>query len=287
MRLVLLGPPGAGKGTQAKRLISKYGICHLSSGEMLRAAAAAGTPEGLKAKRLIDNGEFVPDDMIVKIIAERIDHPDCAGGFILDGFPRTVPQAEALESLLAKRGVKLNVVVALVVNEGILLDRIEKRVADMAARGEALRADDNPEVLRERLAAYRAQTAPLIDYYAKKRMLRPVDGMDSVEEVGAAIDDILAATASRQPATAEPAVRRARKSAKAASKKAAPARGKRAKQRPKAVKKAKTAAKPAARRGPAGASKPRKSARTGRAAGAKNKAGQRKSGSRRRLTRAR
>ena len=193
MRLVLLGPPGAGKGTQAKRLVSKYGIVHLSSGEMLRAAAAAGTPVGLQAKALIDRGEFVPDDMIVKIIAERIARADTQAGFILDGFPRTLPQAEALERLLAERGLKLDVVIALVVNEGILLERIKRRVADMKARGEALRADDNPEVLRERLASYRAQTAPLIDYFGRKRLLRPVDGMDSVDEVSAAIDDILAA----------------------------------------------------------------------------------------------
>jgi adenylate kinase len=199
MRLVLLGPPGAGKGTQAERLGKKYGICHLSSGEMLRAAAAAGTPLGLKAKKLIDNGEFVPDNMIVSIIADRIDHPDCAAGFILDGFPRTVPQAEALERLLAERGLALDTVIALVVNESILLERIEKRVADMSARGQALRADDNPDVLHDRLATYRAQTAPLIDHYARERILRPVDGMDSVEKVSAAIDDILAAMPAPAP----------------------------------------------------------------------------------------
>jgi adenylate kinase len=213
MRLVLLGPPGAGKGTQAKRLVSKYRIVHLSSGEMLRAAAAAGTPVGLQAKTLIDRGEFVPDEMIVSIIADRIDQPDARAGFILDGFPRTAPQAEALERLLAERGLKLDVVIALVVNEGILLERIETRVADMTARGETLRADDNPRVLKDRLAAYRAQTAPLIDYYARKGILRPVDGMDSVEEVGEAIDDILAPFAaagdpapagSPEPALADP-----------------------------------------------------------------------------------
>ncbi len=195
MRLVLLGPPGAGKGTQAKRLVSKYGIVHLSSGEMLRSAAEAGTPVGLQAKSLIDRGGLVPDDMIVKIIADRIDQPDAKAGFILDGFPRTVPQAEALERLLDERGLKLDAIIALVVNEGILLDRIEKRVADMKMSGETLRADDNPEVLKERLSAYRAQTAPLIDYYAKRGIVRPVDGMDSVDEVGEAIDDILSEAA--------------------------------------------------------------------------------------------
>ncbi len=194
---------------------------------MLRAAAAAGTPVGLQAKALIDRGEFVPDDMIVKIIAERIARADTQAGFILDGFPRTLPQAEALERLLAERGLKLDVVIALVVNEGILLERIKRRVADMKARGEALRADDNPEVLRERLATYRAQTAPLIDYFGRKRLLRPVDGMDSVDEVSAAIDDILAAAAARAPA--------ARKTTKPA-KKVTVARGKAPKRKAKTAK---------------------------------------------------
>ncbi len=293
MRLVLLGPPGAGKGTQAKRLVSKYGIIHLSSGEMLRAAAAAGTPVGLQAKTLIDRGDLVPDDMIVSIIADRIDRPDAKAGFILDGFPRTVPQAAALERLLAKRGLQLDVVIALVVNEGILLDRIEKRVADMTARGETLRADDTSEVLRGRLAAYRAQTAPLIDHYARKSVLRPVDGMDAVDEVGAAIDDILATAAAkaaqRQAAPAGPSARPARKPAKKAGA-AKGSKGKGSKGKAKAPQKpakaAKKTAKPAARRGRA-AAKARKPARkAARAAGLKNRAGQRKSGSRRRLTKA-
>ena len=300
MRLVLLGPPGAGKGTQAQRLVSRYGILHLSSGEMLRAAAASGTPDGLRAKSLIDRGKLVPDDMIVSIIADRIDRPDAKAGFILDGFPRTVPQAEALDRLLAERGLKLDAVIALVVNEGILLQRIEKRVADMKARGETLRADDNSEVLRGRLAAYRAQTAPLIDHYAKKRLLRPVDGMASVQEVAAAIEHMLATAAgvagpkpvarAHKAAMASPPAPRARQRAKAA-KKAGPAKGRRSKRGGKAakpaVKKAAKAAKPPARRGRA-ATKGRKAARRpGRATSAKNKAGQRKSGSRRRLTKTR
>lgn len=268
MRLVLLGPPGAGKGTQAKRLSTKYGICHLSSGEMLRAAAAAGTPVGLKAKSLIDNGEFVPDEMIVSIIAERIDHPDCAAGFILDGFPRTVPQAEALERLLAERRLSLDVVVALVVNESILLERIEKRIADMTARGEPLRADDNPDVLYDRLATYRKQTAPLIDHYARKGILRTVDGMDSVENVSAAIDEILAGVRSRSQVGDKARTRRKgpRKPAKRAKKRARP----RAARRGRGAVKARKAA-------------PRRRPSTGR----KSKAGQRKSGSRRRLTKRR
>ena len=188
MRLILLGPPGAGKGTQAQRLIAKHGIVQLSTGDMLRAAVAAGTPVGLRAKTMMDRGELVPDDVVVAIIAERIDQPDARRGFVLDGFPRTVPQAEALERLLAERGLKLDAVIELKVDEGILLRRIEKRVAEMVARGERVRADDNPEVLKGRLAAYRAQTAPLAGHYAGKGMLKSVDGMASIGEVTAAID---------------------------------------------------------------------------------------------------
>ena len=169
MRLILLGPPGAGKGTQAQRLIAKHGIVQLSTGDMLRAAVAAGTPVGLRAKSIMDRGELVPDDVVVAIIAERIDRPDAKRGFVLDGFPRTVPQAEALERLLAERGLKLDAVIELKVDEGILLRRIEKRVAEMVARGERVRADDNPEVLKGRLAAYRAQTAPLAGLLRRQR----------------------------------------------------------------------------------------------------------------------
>ena len=191
MRLILLGPPGAGKGTQAQRLIAKHGIVQLSTGDMLRAAVAAGTPVGLRAKSIMDRGELVPDDVVVAIIADRIDQPDAKRGFVLDGFPRTVPQAEALDRLLAERGLKLDAVIELKVDEGILLRRIEKRVADMTARGEKVRADDNPEVLKGRLSAYRAQTAPLAGYYAGKGMLKSVDGMAAIDEVTAAIDRLL------------------------------------------------------------------------------------------------
>jgi adenylate kinase len=187
MRLILLGPPGAGKGTQAQRLIAKHGIVQLSTGDMLRAAVAAGTPVGLRAKSIIERGELVPDDVVVAIIADRIGQPDARRGFVLDGFPRTVPQAEALDRLLAERGLELDAVMELKVDEGILLQRIEKRVAEMTARGEKVRADDNPEVLKERLLAYRAQTAPLVDYYASKGMLKTVDGMSSIDAVTAAI----------------------------------------------------------------------------------------------------
>ncbi len=166
MRLILLGPPGSGKGTQAKRIAHKHGIVHLSTGEILRAAVASGTPVALRAQATIDRGELVPDELVVAIIAERIDQPDAQHGFVLDGFPRTLPQARALDRLLTERGLKLDAVLELKVDEGILLKRIETRVAEMTARGEKLRADDNPQVLKDRLAAYHAQTEPLTDYYA-------------------------------------------------------------------------------------------------------------------------
>jgi adenylate kinase len=191
MRLILLGPPGAGKGTQAQRLVSKHGIVQLSTGDMLRAAVAAGTPVGLRAKAIMDRGELVPDEVVVAIVADRIDQPDTARGFVLDGFPRTVPQAEALDRLLAERGLELDAVIELKVDEGILLQRIENRVREMTARGEALRSDDNPEVLKGRLAAYRTQTAPLVDYYAGKGRLKAVDGMVPIDQVTAAIDGAL------------------------------------------------------------------------------------------------
>jgi len=193
MRLILLGPPGAGKGTQAQRLITKHGIVQLSTGDMLRAAVAAGTSVGLRAKTIMERGELVPDEVVVAIIADRIGQADARRGFVLDGFPRTVPQAQALDRLLAERGLKLDAVIELKVDEGILLKRIEKRVAEMAARGERIRADDNPDVLKGRLFAYRAQTAPLVDYYADKGMLRSVDGMAAIDEVTAAISRHLGA----------------------------------------------------------------------------------------------
>jgi len=192
MRLILLGPPGAGKGTQAQRLVEKYGIVQLSTGDMLRAAVKAGTPVGLKAKDIMARGELVPDDVVVAIVADRIDEPDAHNGFILDGFPRTVPQAEALERMLAAKGLGLDAVVELKVDEGILLKRIENRIEEMRRRGEPVRADDNAEALKKRLDAYRAQTAPLIDHYAKIGALRSVDGMAPIQAVSEAIDRVLA-----------------------------------------------------------------------------------------------
>jgi adenylate kinase len=158
---------------------------------MLRAAVAAGTPVGLRAKAIMDRGELVPDEVVVAIIADRIDRPDAKRGFVLDGFPRTVPQAQALDRLLAERGLKLDGVIELRVDENILIKRIENRVAEMTARGEKLRSDDNPEVLKGRLVAYRAQTAPLANHYAGKSMLKTVDGMAPIDTVTAAIDQIL------------------------------------------------------------------------------------------------
>jgi adenylate kinase len=192
LRLILLGPPGAGKGTQARRLVDCYGIVQLSTGDLLRESAAAGTPAGRKAHEIMARGDLVPDDMVVAIVAERIDRPDCAKGFILDGFPRTVGQAEALDRLLREKGVSLDAVIEFKVDESILVQRVENRVKEMAGRGETLRADDNPEALRHRLAAYRGQTAPLVDYYARKGLLLSVDGMLSIDQVTAEIESLLA-----------------------------------------------------------------------------------------------
>lgn len=187
MKLILLGPPGAGKGTQAQRLVENHGLVQLSTGDMLRAAVKAGTPIGLKAKDVMARGELVSDEIVVGIIEDRIAEPDCARGFILDGFPRTVAQAEALDAMLAKTGMELDAVIELKVDEGILVGRIEKRVADMVARGEPVRADDNAEALKKRLDAYRAQTAPVSHYYASRGALKTVDGMAPIDDVTKAI----------------------------------------------------------------------------------------------------
>ena len=192
MRLILLGPPGAGKGTQAQRPVTKHGIVQLSTGDMLRAAVKAGTPVGTKVKDIMDRGDLCPDELVVAIVGDRIEEPDAKSGFILDGFPRTVAQAEALERLLHEKHMELDGVVELKVDESALLKRIENRVAEMTARGEPLRRDDNPEVLKTRLEAYRLQTAPLTHYYQDKGLLRVVDGMAPIDDVTAAIDWIFA-----------------------------------------------------------------------------------------------
>ena len=204
MRLILLGPPGAGKGTQAQRLVQKHGIVQLSTGEMLRAAVAAETPVGLQAKDIMASGALVPDEIVIGIISDRLDQPDMKNGFILDGFPRTVPQAAALDELLKKKHIKLDAVVELRVNESALLDRVETRVAEMRARGEEVRIDDTPEVLSKRLANYRTLTEPLIHYYSERRKLLTVDGMMTIEHVTREINRILSAIGAVEPKAARP-----------------------------------------------------------------------------------
>ena len=193
MRIILLGPPGAGKGTQSVRIVERFGIPQLSTGDMLRAAVAAGTPVGLKAKAIMDRGDLVSDDVVVGIVADRVDEPDAKNGFILDGFPRTVAQAEALDRMLAEKGLGLDAVIEFKVDEAALVGRIEKRAAETLARGDAVRKDDNPDVFKTRLEAYKAQTAPLSAYYAQRGMLKTVDGMRPIDEVTQALWNILKA----------------------------------------------------------------------------------------------
>ncbi len=257
MRLILLGPPGAGKGTQAKVLVERYGIVQLSTGDMLRAAVAAGTPVGLKAKDIMASGGLVPDEVVIGIISDRIDQPDAAQGFILDGFPRTVPQAEALDRLLADKNLRLDAVVELRVNEGVLLQRVETRIAEMTARGESVRADDNAEALAKRLTAYRAQTAPLVDYYGERRLLATVDGMQPVDVVSESIANILSAMSGAGESNQEAAPR-------TASRRRAPSRSGAQRRKPaKAVTKATTKA---AKAGKSGAAKSDKPAKAGKSA---------------------
>jgi adenylate kinase len=284
MRLILLGPPGAGKGTQAQHLVAKYGLIQLSTGDMLRAAIRAGTPIGRQVEEIMARGALCPDDVVIAIVEQRIEQPDARKGFILDGFPRTVAQAEALDRMLKKHHLELEAVLELRVDEQALIKRIESRIAQMTARGEQLRADDNPDVLHRRLTAYREQTAPLIDYYRRHGVLHSVNGMVPIPEVAAQIEKVLAAAAKEAnkggdkgpkapPVAAEPARRRpsvrpiGKKSKRAVarsrkparpSRKAAAARAKAArpkarmrlgsKGKPKAKSKAKSKAKPRNRR---------------------------------------
>jgi adenylate kinase len=275
MRIILLGPPGSGKGTQAQRLVQRYGIVQLSTGEMLRAAVAAGTPVGLRAKDIMASGGLVPDDVVVGVIADRIELRDARKGFILDGFPRTVPQAEALDDLLKHKHLKLDAVIELRVNESALLQRVETRVAEMQARGEEVRVDDTPEVLTRRLAAYRSLTEPLIHYYSERRKLLTVDGMMTIEQVTREIGRILAAieaadakaaekrasaksgargtarSLAQKPAKSSPAGRASAKKAAKTARKAAkrPSKGKKKPARKAARKVAKKGAKKVTKRG--------------------------------------
>ena len=187
MNIILFGAPGAGKGTQAKRIVDERGLVQLSTGDMLRGAIDAGTELGLRAREIMDRGELVSDDIILGMIAERMQSPDCANGVILDGFPRTVAQADGLGEMFAARGLTLDHVIEIKVDEGALFARIETRAAETGGS----RADDNAETLRKRLAVYHENTAPLLPYYADKGLLRTVDGMASIDEVAQAIDAIL------------------------------------------------------------------------------------------------
>ena len=187
MNLVLFGPPGAGKGTQAKILSRDRGLPQLSTGDMLRAAIAAGSPLGQRCKELLDRGELVPDEIVIDIIGARYDQPDCATGAVFDGFPRTIGQAEALDTMLAVRGERIDIVLELKVDDAVLLRRVEQRIKD----GGVLRSDDTPETLAHRLKVYYANTAPLIDFYRRQGKLRTVDGMAPITAVTAQIAVLL------------------------------------------------------------------------------------------------
>ncbi len=190
-RLILLGPPGAGKGTQAERLVAAYGIPQLSTGDMLRAAVAAGTETGLKAKAVMDAGELVSDIIVNAIVAERLSHADCKEGFILDGYPRTLAQADAIGEMLQSMNRPLDLVIELVVDDKALVGRIMKRAEETAAKGLPVRKDDNPAVFEERLREYYKKTAPLTGYYYAKGMLRVVDGMASMDNVTVEINRLI------------------------------------------------------------------------------------------------
>lgn len=190
MNLILLGPPGAGKGTQAEALAKRRSLVQLSTGDMLRAAVKAGTPIGRQAEAVMKSGGLVSDEIVIGIIADRIDEPDCANGFILDGFPRTLKQASALDVLLASRGKDLDAVVELKVDDSVLLSRIEKRASDTLAAGGTVRADDNAEALKTRLMAYYRETAPLLGYYFAKGKLRSIDGMAPINDVARQLDEV-------------------------------------------------------------------------------------------------
>ncbi|CTQ68459.1 adenylate kinase [Roseibium alexandrii] len=191
MRLILVGPPGAGKGTQAARLVEKYGIPQLSTGDMLRAAVAAETPVGLQAKAVMDAGGLVSDDIVVGIIRDRIAEDDAKKGFILDGFPRTLAQAEALDDMLSENSLKLNAVIELRVDQTKLVGRIINRAEEAKAAGQPVRKDDDPEVFKDRLDAYNRDTAVVVPYYEKTGLLSVIDGMQAIDDVTASIESVL------------------------------------------------------------------------------------------------
>lgn len=195
MRLILLGPPGAGKGTQAERLVAKHKIVQLSTGDMLRAAVAAGTPVGMEAKDLMARGALCPDSLVVSIVADRIEEPDARNGFILDGFPRTVAQAEALDEMLKEKGLDLDAVVELVVDENALVERVERRAREAEAAGKPVRPDDAPETVKRRISDFHRVTSLLGPFYEKRGVYAKVDGMASIDEVARQIDDALVASA--------------------------------------------------------------------------------------------
>jgi adenylate kinase len=190
-----LGPPGAGKGTQAMRIAARFAIPQLSTGDMLREAVASGSALGARVKDIMERGELVPDDVVIAVIADRMDHSDAANGFVLDGFPRTVPQAEALDRELANRGIGLNAVLELEVDEDVLLVRVKGRADEAANQGRPVRRDDNPEVFKARLKAYRAQTAPVAEYYRSQGLLNVVDGLQPIDVVTDELAAVLSAFA--------------------------------------------------------------------------------------------
>src|SRR5882762_723733 len=191
MNVVLLGPPGSGKGTQAKRVEQAYGITQLSTGDMLRAATASGSELGLRVKSIMDSGQLVPDGIIIDMIADRIGQPDCRNGFILDGFPRTLPQAQALDDMLARRGLRLDYVIEFKVDEPALIDRLAGRFSCQQCGASYHDRDDRPETVKARLEVYHRQTAPILPYYRDRGILRPVDGMADIDAVAREIEKIL------------------------------------------------------------------------------------------------
>ena len=195
MRLVLLGPPGAGKGTQATRMAKRFAIPQFSTGDMLREAVASRSALGVRVNEIMERGDLVPDDIVIAVVADRMDHSDAASGFILDGFPRTVAQAEALDRELAARGIGLDAVLELEVDEDVLLLRIKGRADEAANHGKPVRRDDNPDVFKTRLKAYRAQTAPVTEYYRSQGLLHVVDGLQQIDVVTGELAAVLSAVA--------------------------------------------------------------------------------------------